>query len=189
MALILVVDDDVHSRQLHVSLLKLFGHQVIEAGDGREGLEQARFRKPDLIMVDILMPTMNGYEFASTIRKYPSLENVPVIFHSASFMDRETRSLGAACGVTLFITKPCEPEKVLSTGHEALGLKIGNPIAPARPQANGDPIPFLIDAFFEKRKELDAVSFRLASLLELGLQLARPCTEDEEKGLGAVLES
>ena len=73
MALILVVDDDVQSRQLYVSLLTPFGHQVIEAHDGKEGLEQAQLRTPDLIISDILMPTMNGYEFVSALRKDPSL--------------------------------------------------------------------------------------------------------------------
>src|SRR5690349_3952470 len=124
MAKILIVDDDKNSRQLFVSLLSPFGHQVMEAGDGREGLEQARLAKPDLVITDILMPTMNGYEFVSTLRKNPALENIPVIFHSATFLDRETRSLGAACGVSLFILKPCEPEKALAIVQEALGLEI-----------------------------------------------------------------
>jgi len=178
-ALILVVDDDVQSRQLYVSLLTPFGHQVVEACDGKEGLEQARLRKPDLIISDILMPTMNGYEFVSALRKCPSLENVPVVFHSATFLDRETRSLGAACGVSLFISKPCEPERALAIIQEALGLEIQRPAGLAPIQTSGDPIPLLIDAFFEKGKQLDAVSIRLASLLELGLDLAHSCKLDE----------
>lgn len=178
MALILVVDDDVQSRQLYVSLLTPFGHQVVEAGDGKEGLEQARVRKPDLIISDILMPTMNGYEFVSALRKYPSLGNVPVVFHSATFLDRETRSLGAACGVSLFISKPCEPERALAIIQEALGLEIQRPAAPAPIQTDGDAIPLLLDAFFEKGKQLDTVSIRLASLLELGLDLAHSCGLD-----------
>jgi len=178
MALILVVDDDVQSRQLYVSLLTPFGHQVIEAGDGKEGLEQARLRKPDLILTDILMPTMNGYEFVSAIREYPSLENVPVVFHSAIFFDRATRSLGAACGVSFFIMKPCEAEKALAIVQETLGLEI-KPAGPAPIQTGGDAIPLLLDAFFEKGKQLDAVSIRSASLLELGLDLAHSCKLDE----------
>lgn len=175
MALILIVDDDVHSRQLYVSLLTPFGHQVIEASDGKVGLEQARLRNPDLIISDILMPTMNGYEFVFSIRNFPSLESIPVIFHSASFLDHEARSLGASCGVSLFITKPCEPEQALTIVHQALGLEIGTPAPPALIPEKEDAIPVLIDAFFEKGKKLDAVSQRLASLLELGLELARPC--------------
>lgn len=175
MALILIVDDDAHTRQLYISLLTPYGHTVIEAGDGKEGLEQARLRNPELIISDILMPTMNGYEFVSSIRNFPALKGVPVIFHSASFLDHETRSLGASCGVSLFITKPCEPEKALSIVHQALGLEVGTPAPSARIPEKEDTIPVLIDAYFQKGKELDAVSVRLASLLELGLELARPC--------------
>jgi len=178
LALILIVDDDLQTRQLYVSLLTPFGHQVVEAGEGKEGLEQARLRKPDLIISDILMPTMNGYEFVSTLRKNPSLNDVPVIFHSASFLDRQARSLGAACGVSLFILKPCEPEQALAIVHQALGLELQKSPVPAPTQTNGDAIPFLIDAFYEKGKELDAVSIRLASLLELALDLAHSCGLD-----------
>jgi PAS domain S-box-containing protein len=182
MALILVVDDDVQCRKLYVALLTPIGHQVIEAADGREGLDQARLRNPDLIISDILMPTMNGYEFVSALRKCPSVENVPVVFHSASFLDRETRSLGAACGVSRFIMKPSEPEKVVAIVQEALGLEVQAPVASAPIQTIGDAIPFLINALFKKGKQLDAVSIRLASLLELGLDLAHSCGLDELMG-------
>jgi two-component system, cell cycle sensor histidine kinase and response regulator CckA len=175
MALILIVDDDLHSRQLYASLLTPFRHEVIEASDGKEGLEQARARKPDLIISDILMPTMNGYEFVTSLRNIPALERIPVIFHSASFLDRETRTLGASCGVSLFIVKPCEPERALAIVHQALGVEVGIPTPPAQSIEKKEVIPVLIDAFFKKGKELDTVSLRLAALLELGLQLARPC--------------
>jgi two-component system, cell cycle sensor histidine kinase and response regulator CckA len=175
MALILVVDDDLHSRQLYVSLLTPFGHQVIEASDGKDGLEQARARTPDLIISDILMPTMNGYEFVTSLRTFPKLERIPIIFHSASFLDRETRTLGASCGVSLFIVKPCEPERALAIVHQALGVAVGIPTPPMPSSQKESAIPILIDAFFKKGKELDTVSLRLAALLELGLQLARPC--------------
>jgi CheY-like chemotaxis protein len=172
-ALVLVVDDDVPSRQLFVSLLTPFGLQVIEAGDGKEGLEKAGLSMPNLIITDILMPTMNGYDFVSALRKRPPLENIPVIFASASFLDDAARSLGESCGVSLFINKPCDPEQVILTVHRALGLKMGVPTSPT--QSSGkDAIPYLLDAFLEKGKELDAVNLRLAALLDLGLQLARP---------------
>ena len=179
MAKILIVDDDKNSRQLFVSLLSPFGHQVVEAGDGKEGLEQARHGEPDLILTDILMPTMNGYDFVSNVRKCPALETVPIIFHSATFLDREARSLGAACGVSLFILKPCEPEKALAVVHEALGLEIQEPAAATSTQSGGDAISLLINAFFEKGQQLDTASLRLASLLELGLDLAHSCAVGE----------
>ncbi len=171
MASILIVDDDIQTRQLYLSLLTHFGHEVIEAVDGKDGLERAQLSKPDLIISDILMPTMNGYEFVTALRKSPPLAKIPVIFHSASFLGTEARSLGASCGVSLFILKPCEPEQALAIIHQALGLKIEKPASPAPT----DPIPFLIDTVFVKGKELDAVSARLASLLEFGLDLVAPC--------------
>jgi len=71
MASILIVDDDIQTRQLYLSLLTHFGHEVIEAVDGKDGLERAQLSKPDLIISDILMPTMNGYEFVTALRKSP----------------------------------------------------------------------------------------------------------------------
>lgn len=178
MASILIVDDDVQTRQLYLSLLTHFGHEVIEAIDGKDGLERARLNKPDLIISDILMPTMNGYEFVSALRKSPPLDKIPVIFHSASFLGKEARFLGASCGVSHFIVKPCEPEQALATIHQALGLKIQRSLSPASPPGSSDPIPFLIDTVFAKGKELDSASTRLASLLELGLDLSVPCPLD-----------
>ena len=171
---ILIVDDDVQSRQLYASLLTPFGHQVLEARDGREGLEVAKQEKPDLIVSDILMPTMNGYEFVTAIRKFPSLKNVPVIFHSASFLDREARALGASCGVSLYILKPCDPERILDIVHNALGISYQLPQAPNEQVEERQTIPLLLDAFFEKGKQLDASSARLSALLELAMSLAGP---------------
>jgi PAS domain S-box-containing protein len=172
---ILIVDDDPQSRELYDSLLTPFGHQILEARDGREGLEIARREKPDLIVSDILMPTMNGYEFVTAIRKTPPLKNVPVIFHSASFLDREARALGEACGVSLYILKPCDPEKILEIVHNALGMSYQLPSGRS-PQAEQETIPLLLNAFFEKGKQLDASTLRLSALLELAISFAFPRT-------------
>jgi PAS domain S-box-containing protein len=176
---ILIVDDDQGSRELYRALLTPFGYEVLEARDGREALDIAGRRRPDLIISDILMPTMNGYEFVSMLRKDPAMADVPVIFNSASFLDNETRTLGAACGVSLFILKPCEPDKALSTIQCALGLKVDHffQSTPASPERD-DAIPLLIDAFYAKGQQLDALSLRLASLLEVALDLAKPAMVD-----------
>lgn len=172
MAKILIVDDDKASRQLYVSLLTPFGHEVMEAVDGKDGLAQARLEKPDLIISDILMPTMNGYEFVSNLRKQPALENIPVIFNSATFLDQETRTLGAACGVIFYLRKPAEPENVLAVVHEALGQEMQKPREPVQDKKAEEAIPLLLDVVFEKGQQLDATSTRLGVLLELGLDLA-----------------
>jgi PAS domain S-box-containing protein len=173
MATILIVDDDPRTRQLYTSLLTPFGHEVIEAGDGRDGLKLATQAKPNLILSDILMPTMNGYEFVSALRELPGLKDTPVIFQSASFLDHETQALGKACGVDDFIRKPCDPEEILETVNRVLGLPSSLPVPAPLSDAGKDAVPLLIDAFYEKGKQLDALSLRLAALLELGLQLSR----------------
>lgn len=176
---ILIVDDDYHSRQLYTSLLTPFGHQVLEARDGREGLEMAKRGTPDLIISDILMPSMNGYEFVTALRKEPSLSKIPVIFHSASFLDREARALGESCGVSLYILKPCDPEKILKIVHTALGTSVKLPAQSAPQPPERATIPLLLDAFFEKRKELNASTARLSALLELAMHFAGPCTANQ----------
>ncbi len=179
MAKILIVDDDPATRQLYVSLLTPFGHEVNEARDGEEGLDAARKHSPILVISDILMPTMNGYEFVSRLRQFSGFESVPVIFQSASFLDHETQSLGQACGVNDYLRKPSEPEEILGTVNRILGLPVHAPMPVQIPEALSDPVPMLIDAFYEKGKRLDALSLRLAALLDLGLHLS--CTSDPKR--------
>src|SRR5579864_4620003 len=173
MARILIVDDDPNTRQLYVSLLTPFGHEVIEAGDGEEGLDRARQRDPDLIVSDILMPTTNGYEFISRLRQIPQFATTPVIFQSASFLNHQTQLIGKNCGVADFIAKPCDPEEILATINQVLKLPSSLPVSMALSGTIEDPIPTVIDAYYEKGKKTDALSLRLAALLELGLRLAR----------------
>ena len=171
MAEILIVDDDPNTRQLYMALLTPFGHAVREAVDGVDGLSLTQEAKPDLILCDIVMPSMNGYEFVFALRKLPGLDDIPIIFQSASFLDREAHALGTKCGVYDFISKPCEPERILETVNRV--LRLPTPLAPPPSLTPAkDPIPLLIDAFREKGMELDTVKMRLAALLELGLQMS-----------------
>ncbi|HEY6337512.1 MAG TPA: response regulator [Candidatus Sulfotelmatobacter sp.] len=178
MATILVVDDDPNTRQLYSALLPPFGHVVLQAGDGREGLKLAQTRPPDLIVSDILMPSMNGYEFVSSLRKLPGFASANVIFQSASFLDHESRVLGASCGVKEFLTKPCDPEKILEAVHRTLDLPAYQPRSAPPAPPGMDPVAMMLDAFYEKGKNLDAVSVRLAALVEFGIQIAQLSTPD-----------
>lgn len=173
MATILVVDDDSNTCQLYVSLLTPFGHQVLQASDGRGALSVAQDRHLDLVVSDILMPTMNGYEFVSSLRKLPRHEATKIVFHSASFLDHESRSLGLSCGVEHFISKPCDPEKILETVNQVLGL----PAAPVPPvvRDNGgqDQISLLVDRVYEKGQQFDVLSARLSAIVEFGIHAAQ----------------
>src|SRR5512134_3377233 len=99
MASILIVDDRPVNREFLVNLLGYRHHRLLEASDGAEALDVVRARRPDLVIADILMPTMDGYEFVRQLRADPAIAHTEVVFCTATFMEREARSLAASCGV------------------------------------------------------------------------------------------
>jgi len=127
MATILIVDDHVLNRQFLMVLLGYSGHRLIEATDGAEGLEMACTKHPDLVIADILMPNMDGYEFVTRLRAIPSVADTPVIFYTAAYHEREASIMAMACGVQWILPKPSDPELILKTVHEALGMPIKIP--------------------------------------------------------------
>ncbi len=106
-ARILVVEDNPDNSDLIVDLLTLTGHEVIQATNGREGIEMARDRHPDLILMDISLPVMDGLAATEEIKKDPQLNPVPVIALTAHAMaGDEQRALVAGCNG--YITKPID---------------------------------------------------------------------------------
>src|SRR6185503_5480141 len=122
MTTILVVDDRQITRELLKTLLSYHDNRVLEASDGAEALKLIKAEPPDLIISDILMPTMDGYEFVRQMRADPASANIPVIFNTAHYLDREAKALADACGVSHIIYKPSEPDMILSIVDEVLGL-------------------------------------------------------------------
>src|ERR1700735_5048673 len=105
MPTIFVVDDRPINRQFLVTLLGYFDHKVLEAGDGREALETLRCGPVDLVIADVLMPTMDGYEFLRELRADRRFEPIPVIFYTAVHYETQARAMAEACGVRHFLTK------------------------------------------------------------------------------------
>jgi PAS domain S-box-containing protein len=175
---ILIIDDDATSRRLYTSLLAPSGYCVVEARDGQEGLSIAQSESPDLVICDIVMPTINGYEFVQRFRNLPQHQHTPVIFHSVNLLDEEARALGSACGISRFILKPFDAQQALATIREALNSDHVETSAALPPLAKRDPIPLLLNAYFVKGKKLDA-SVQLASLVDVGIDLARPHKTDK----------
>src|SRR5919201_3519343 len=99
MATILVVDDHPTNREFLVTLLGYGGHRLLEAADGAEALAAARAEHPDLVIADILMPTMDGYELVRQLRADPSVARTPVIYYTAHFLEPEAQALARSCGV------------------------------------------------------------------------------------------
>ncbi|MBD1932071.1 MULTISPECIES: MASE1 domain-containing protein [Cyanophyceae] len=106
---ILILDDRWENRSVFVNLLQPLGFTVIEASDGREGLEKAHQVQPDLIITDLLMPNMNGWDFLALLRQSETFKDVPVIVSSASVYDTD-RQKSLAAGGNDFLAKPLQAE-------------------------------------------------------------------------------
>ena len=115
-----------------VYLLQAFGHKVNGAREGLEGIELARREKPDLILLDIHMPKMDGYEVASRLRADPDCRRISIVAITALAMVGDREKL-LASGFDGYISKPIEPETFSARVQEFLGL-------PARPEATAEPV-------------------------------------------------
>jgi CheY-like chemotaxis protein len=110
-ATILVVDDSRVGRMAVEGTLKAEGHRVIEAENGNEALEVLEQLKPDLLVLDVRMPGMDGFELCAKIRAKPDLRRIPIIFVSAA-CSIEERSKGLQAGADDFLRKPFEPHEL-----------------------------------------------------------------------------
>lgn len=109
---ILVVEDNEDIRENAAELLELFNYEVWKASNGQEALEMALQQPPDLILCDIIMPVMDGYELLKSIRKQPSLSNSRFIFFTASCEKKEVE-LGMRLGADDYIMKPFSGDDLL----------------------------------------------------------------------------
>jgi PAS domain S-box-containing protein len=169
MATILVVDDRAINRQLLVTLLTYAGHAVMEASDGVEALTKMRAERPDLVISDIYMPNMNGFELAKHIKADPALAAIPVIFYTATYRVSDATPLAASVGVTTLLPKPSEPELILSTVAKALGIE-GVRVPPAHPAA--PPMAHYTDAQKPAPGMGDKLSTYLLAIQELNLKMS-----------------
>lgn len=113
-ARILVVDDDPVILRLIEVNLDLEGFEVITADRGEDAIEQARAATPDLIILDLMMPEMSGWEIAERLQKDDSTKGIPLVFLSARTQD-EDRRRGEELGVAGYVTKPFDPADLVET--------------------------------------------------------------------------
>ena len=172
MAKVLVVDDNAANRELVVTLLKYRGHEPLQAADGAEALEVVRAQRPDLVISDVLMPTMDGYEFVRLLRADPALAATEVVFYTAHYRERDARNLARACGVSHVLVKPCEPEDILAAIDGGLAEPHEVVPPPVEEAFDREHLRLVADKLAEKVSELGATNARLAALSEINLQLA-----------------
>ena len=117
---ILVVEDVPNVLELLEVTLRFKGYHVVSARNGVEGLEQVKNIRPVLIITDILMPQMDGYNFVHNLRLSPETRTIPVIFLSATYVTPEDKAFAMSLGATRFIEKPIDTEDFLLTIAEIL---------------------------------------------------------------------
>lgn len=108
---ILVIDDDARLREQYTELLRLDGYDVIEARNGREGVERARQDLPDLVICDITMPEMNGHRVLETLRSEPRTAHLPFVFLTG-WNEQEDVRTGMNLGADDYLTKPLVPAEL-----------------------------------------------------------------------------
>src|SRR5579859_2945191 len=172
MATILIVDDHETNRELLTTLLGYWNHQVVEAGDGAEALELARANRPDLVITDVLMPRMDGYEFTRRLREDPDLAAIPVIFYSAQYLMEDARSLAARCGVEYVVAKPAEAEELRSTVNAALGVTASHGAPPPSfEDFDREHVRVLTDKVSAQAEEVENLNARLEALIDVAREL------------------
>jgi two-component system cell cycle response regulator DivK len=117
---ILIVEDTEDNRQIMRDLLSSAGYALIEAQTGEEGVRMARQHKPDLILMDIQLPIMDGYEATRQIKKEPELKTIPIIaVTSYALAGDEAKTRAAGCDG--YVAKPFSPRQLLHKVREFLG--------------------------------------------------------------------
>jgi twitching motility two-component system response regulator PilH len=110
---ILVIEDDPDQRKLIESIATASGFRVFTAPDGEVGLEAAKAMRPDLIILDVMMPRMNGYQACRALRQHPETANTPILMLTVKHEPAD-EFWAAEVGATTFLTKPASPRELLA---------------------------------------------------------------------------
>ena len=110
---ILAVDDERHIVRLVEVNLQRAGYEVVTAYDGREALEKVKAENPDLVVLDVMMPYMDGFEVLKTLKADPATAEIPVIMLTAKAQDADVFR-GWQSGVDCYLTKPFNPMELLT---------------------------------------------------------------------------
>jgi DNA-binding response OmpR family regulator len=118
-ATILVADDEQDIRELVAYRLSRAGYTIIEARDGQEALELAADQAPDMAVLDVMMPRLNGFDLTDRLRHTPATQRLPILLMSASVQEVDI-SRGFAAGADGYLTKPFTPDQLLTRVRDVL---------------------------------------------------------------------
>jgi twitching motility two-component system response regulator PilH len=120
MAHILIVDDSPTDAYLVKNILESQGYQTSEATSGEEGIQKAKEIRPNLIIMDVVMPGLNGFQATRKITKAPETSSIPVVIVSSKNMESD-RAWGLMQGAKEFLVKPVKQDELLTTIKKLLG--------------------------------------------------------------------
>lgn len=120
MSNILVVDDDADIRQMLTDILEMEGHAVRSACDGAQALAEIDRQRPDCVLLDVMMPALNGHEVLARIRQSDGGPSLPVVMLTAAAEDEQVWQAWSG-GVDYFLAKPFDPEQLLQCINDLAG--------------------------------------------------------------------
>jgi diguanylate cyclase (GGDEF)-like protein len=173
---ILVVDDSPFDRAFLVDLLSHQQHRVLEASHGVDALAWFRKQRPDLVITDIMMPAMDGFEFVRSLRADPATATIPIIIFTAEYNEPEATALAQSCGIGSVLTKPCKPANILRIVEQSL--------RPPPQETTQGPVRDIEDKATQTAEYLRVSSQRLAALVDINMQLVSE--QDQQQLLKSV---
>ncbi len=118
---ILLVDDEPSITKVVGKRLELAGFEVVIASDGQEGLQKAQTLSPNLIILDLMLPKLNGFEVCTMLKGDARFQGVPIILFSAKAQEKDEK-MGKECGADAYVTKPFKAETLLEQIRTLLHL-------------------------------------------------------------------
>lgn len=176
MATALIVDDHPEALYLLRCMLEPEGFTVVEAGNGREALERAAEHAPSIVVSDILMPVMDGFELCRRWKADETLRGIPLVFYTATYTDAKDEVLARTLGADLFLVKPMPPDALL----EAIGKTLASPRTESPAADAGKALQGYSEALFRKlQRKVGQLEAEVAT---------RKRAEEEVRALNAGLE-
>ncbi|CAN5758992.1 response regulator [soil metagenome] len=126
-ARVLIVDDIPEQRDIHATLLRFSGYEVIEAENGQEALRMVREHTPDVVIMDVMLPVLDGWAATERIKADPATARLPVLILTARALKHE-QARSQSAGADAYLSKPCNPTDVL---HEVERLLRSHPASAA----------------------------------------------------------
>ncbi len=125
---VLLVDDEPSIVKMVGKRLEVAGFEVLVAMDGQDGLKKAQTEHPELIILDVMLPKLNGYEVCTMLKQDTRYQKIPIIMFTAKAQDKDEK-LGLECGANAYMRKPFKAHELLEQIRTLLGL----PATPAQP--------------------------------------------------------